>query len=151
MSEAATALKATPASDKVVLGVIGTGGHGSFVSTMFPSRADVEIAYVCDVHRERLKRVRMRWRKSPARSQKASPTFAGSLTTDKWMPFTPPLLTTGTASILSPLARRKNCCDFVCPLAPPDCTCVPLPPSSAAKLRVGSGRSSTPSNSIIWI
>jgi predicted dehydrogenase len=56
MSEVATTLKATPASDKVVLGVIGTGGRGSFVSTLFASRPDVEIAYVCDVHPERLEK-----------------------------------------------------------------------------------------------
>src|ERR1035441_1377163 len=56
MSEVATTLKATPASDKVVLGVIGTGGRGSFVSTIFASRPHVEIAYVCDVHPERLEK-----------------------------------------------------------------------------------------------
>jgi predicted dehydrogenase len=38
------------ASDKVLIGIIGLGGRGTFVSGLFAERPDVEIAHVCDVH-----------------------------------------------------------------------------------------------------
>lgn len=41
------------ASDKVVIGIIGLGGRGTFVSGLFAERPDVEVAYVCDVHPDR--------------------------------------------------------------------------------------------------
>jgi predicted dehydrogenase len=41
------------ASDKVVIGFIGVGGRGSFLLSVFLQRPDVEIAYICDVARER--------------------------------------------------------------------------------------------------
>ena len=37
-------------SDKVVIGIVGLGGRGTYVSGLFAQRPDVEIAYVCDVH-----------------------------------------------------------------------------------------------------
>jgi predicted dehydrogenase len=53
MSGLALPRKITAASDKVVLGFIGVGGRGSFLLSMFLQRPDVEIAYICDVARER--------------------------------------------------------------------------------------------------
>jgi predicted dehydrogenase len=41
--------KAVAASDKVVVGIMGVGGRGTFLTTEFASRPDVEIAYICDV------------------------------------------------------------------------------------------------------
>jgi predicted dehydrogenase len=38
------------ASDKVVIGVIGSGERGVFLTGLFAQRPDVEVAYVCDVH-----------------------------------------------------------------------------------------------------
>jgi predicted dehydrogenase len=43
------ASKAASASDKVVVGVMGVGGRGTFLTQLFASRPDVEIAYICDV------------------------------------------------------------------------------------------------------
>jgi ornithine cyclodeaminase/alanine dehydrogenase-like protein (mu-crystallin family) len=42
------------AADKVVLGIIGTGGMGMNHVRTLSMRSDVEIAYVCDVDSERL-------------------------------------------------------------------------------------------------
>ena len=41
--------KAVASSDKVVVGVMGVGGRGTFLTEEFASRHDVEIAYICDV------------------------------------------------------------------------------------------------------
>src|SRR2546425_1310173 len=46
--------RAVPASDKVVVGVMGVGGRGTFLATLFASRPDVEIAYICDVDSSKL-------------------------------------------------------------------------------------------------
>lgn len=48
------AAKAAAPSDKVVVGVMGVGGRGTFLTGMFASRPDVEIAYVCDVDARKL-------------------------------------------------------------------------------------------------
>jgi predicted dehydrogenase len=50
LSELASPAKAVPPSDRVVIGVIGTGGRGCQVAPWFAERPDVEIAYMCDVH-----------------------------------------------------------------------------------------------------
>lgn len=42
------------ASDKVVIGVMGVGGRGTFLTKLFASRPDVEVAYVCDVDSSRV-------------------------------------------------------------------------------------------------
>ncbi|HYK91255.1 MAG TPA: Gfo/Idh/MocA family oxidoreductase [Acidobacteriota bacterium] len=55
---AATALatmwggKAAP-SNKIIIGVMGTGGRGTYLATAFARRADAEVAYVCDVDTRR--------------------------------------------------------------------------------------------------
>jgi len=41
--------KAAAPSDKVVVGVMGVGGRGTFLTQLFASRPDVEVAYLCDV------------------------------------------------------------------------------------------------------
>ena len=48
-----TAVKAAASSDQVVVGVMGVGGRGTFLTQEFASRPDVEIAYVCDVDRRK--------------------------------------------------------------------------------------------------
>jgi predicted dehydrogenase len=53
MSGLASPRKMEAASDKVVIGFIGVGGRGSFLLSLFLQRPDVEIAYICDVARER--------------------------------------------------------------------------------------------------
>ncbi len=40
-------------NEKVVLGIIGTGGRGSGVIMGLASQPNVEVAYVCDAHRDR--------------------------------------------------------------------------------------------------
>ena len=41
--------KAAAPSDKIVVGMMGVGGRGTFLTELFASRPDVEIAYICDV------------------------------------------------------------------------------------------------------
>jgi predicted dehydrogenase len=45
-------------SNKVVIGVMGLGGRGTFLATSFASRDDTEIAYLCDVDTRRFARAR---------------------------------------------------------------------------------------------
>lgn len=49
MSELGATGKAVSPSDKVVVGMMGVGGRGTFLTELFASRPDVEIAYICDV------------------------------------------------------------------------------------------------------
>ncbi|HEX2522673.1 MAG TPA: hypothetical protein VHP35_11160 [Terriglobia bacterium] len=49
--------RAVSASDKVVIGVMGVGGRGTFLAKLFASRPDVEVAYVCDVDSNKLESV----------------------------------------------------------------------------------------------
>src|SRR5207244_3001520 len=44
---------AASANDKVVIGIIGTGGRGTGVLTDFANAPNVEIAYLCDVDEAR--------------------------------------------------------------------------------------------------
>ncbi len=44
--------KAAP-GDKAVIGVMGTGGRGTYLATAFAQRTDAEVAYVCDVDMRR--------------------------------------------------------------------------------------------------
>ena len=44
-----TPLRAVAPSDKVVVGIMGVGVRGTFLTQLFAQRPDVEIAYVCDV------------------------------------------------------------------------------------------------------
>lgn len=50
---AASALRATP-SDTVNLGVIGSGGRGTFVMTVFQKNPDVRVRAICDVYEPNL-------------------------------------------------------------------------------------------------
>ena len=53
---AAATLAARPAHaarSKLVLGLIGCGGRGTYLAGTFLSNPDVEIAYVCDPDRDR--------------------------------------------------------------------------------------------------
>jgi predicted dehydrogenase len=49
--------KSVAASDKVIIGVMGIGGRGTFLATEIAKRKDVEIAYLCDVDTRRFARV----------------------------------------------------------------------------------------------
>jgi len=49
--------RAASASDKIVVGVMGVGGRGTFLTKLFASRPDVEVAYVCDVDSNKLESV----------------------------------------------------------------------------------------------
>ena len=46
--------RAVSANDKIVMGVIGTGGRGRDVGRQFANRKDVVMAYVCDADTERI-------------------------------------------------------------------------------------------------
>ncbi len=50
--------RAAKGQQKLVVGVIGTGGMGSSHTRELAGRADVELAYVCDVDQNRLKKAR---------------------------------------------------------------------------------------------
>src|SRR5437016_2215063 len=41
-------------NDKVVLGVMGTGGRGTGLAKLFEQQPEVEVAYVCDVDKHRV-------------------------------------------------------------------------------------------------
>jgi predicted dehydrogenase len=45
-------------NNKVVIGVMGLGGRGTFLATSFASRDDTEVAYLCDVDTRRFARAR---------------------------------------------------------------------------------------------
>ena len=46
------------ANDKVVIGVMGLGGRGTYLAESFAMRPDVEIAYLCDANTRRFARAR---------------------------------------------------------------------------------------------
>jgi predicted dehydrogenase len=50
---AVTGLKSAPANEKILIGIMGLGGRGSFLAEAFAKRADAEIAYLCDVDTRR--------------------------------------------------------------------------------------------------
>jgi predicted dehydrogenase len=45
--------RALGANDRLVVGVMGTGGRGTGLASLFQHQPDVEVAYVCDVDRKR--------------------------------------------------------------------------------------------------
>lgn len=49
--------KAAP-SNRVIIGVMGTGGRGTYLATAFARRTDAEVAYVCDADTRRAARAR---------------------------------------------------------------------------------------------
>ncbi|MHC4594568.1 MAG: Gfo/Idh/MocA family protein, partial [Planctomycetota bacterium] len=50
--------KAYAANNKVVMGVMGLGGRGTFLAEKFAQRPDTEIAYLCDANTRRFARAR---------------------------------------------------------------------------------------------
>jgi len=46
------------ANDKVIIGVMGLGGRGTYLAEKFASRPDAEVAYLCDVNTRRFERAR---------------------------------------------------------------------------------------------
>ena len=46
------------ANDKIVIGVMGLGGRGTYLAQKFAERRDTEIAYLCDPNTRRFSRVR---------------------------------------------------------------------------------------------
>jgi len=67
-SGVAFAAEAAP-SDEIVLGVIGSGGRGTFVMTLFQKNASVRVGAVCDVYEPNLERALS----TAAKAQKDSP------------------------------------------------------------------------------
>ena len=49
--------KAAP-SEKIIIGVMGTGGRGTYLATAFARRSDAEVAYVCDADGRRASRAK---------------------------------------------------------------------------------------------
>jgi predicted dehydrogenase len=49
----AASVRGTPANNKVILAMIGTGGRGTMLARDFALREDCDFAYVCDVDRTR--------------------------------------------------------------------------------------------------
>ena len=72
---AATALAILPGSkaagpnEKIIIGVMGTGGRGSYLATAFAGRTDAEVAYVCDADTRRMAQAQ----KAVAAAQKKEP------------------------------------------------------------------------------
>ena len=50
--------RAYGANNKVIMGVMGLGGRGTYLAEKFAERADVEIAYLCDPNTRRFARAR---------------------------------------------------------------------------------------------
>ncbi len=58
LAVSAASSKGYAANDKVVAGVMGLGGRGTFLAERFAKQKDVEIAYLCDVDKRRPSRAR---------------------------------------------------------------------------------------------
>ena len=50
--------KVRGANEKIIFGVMGIGGRGTFLADIFSRRNDVEIAYLCDPNTRRFARAR---------------------------------------------------------------------------------------------
>ncbi len=50
--------KAYGANEKVIMGVMGLGGRGTYLAEKFAQRPDVDIAYLCDPNTRRFARAR---------------------------------------------------------------------------------------------
>lgn len=51
-------LRAASANSKIIVGVMGLGGRGSYLAQSFAERPDVEVAYLCDVDSRKFARTR---------------------------------------------------------------------------------------------
>ena len=58
------------ANDKIVMGVMGLGGRGTYLAEKFAERPDVEIAYLCDPNTRRFARAREAVEEAQDRSPK---------------------------------------------------------------------------------
>jgi predicted dehydrogenase len=56
--------RAYGANNKVIMGVMGLGGRGTYLAEQFAQRPDTEIAYLCDVDTRRFNRARNRVEKA---------------------------------------------------------------------------------------
>ena len=78
---AATALAAVSqrrvrgANDKIVIGVMGLGGRGTYLAESFAQRADAEIAYLCDANTRRFARAREAVEEAQSRRPKLTQDF----------------------------------------------------------------------------
>jgi predicted dehydrogenase len=63
------------ASDKVVMGVMGLGGRGTYLAERFAKRPDVQIAYLCDADTRRFARAREAVGEAQGRSPKVVQDF----------------------------------------------------------------------------
>ena len=50
--------RARGANDKIVVGVMGLGGRGTYLAEKFAERTDTEVAYLCDPNTRRFARAR---------------------------------------------------------------------------------------------
>ena len=50
--------KSYAANEKVIIGVMGLGGRGTYLAERFASRPDAEVAYLCDSDSRRFARAR---------------------------------------------------------------------------------------------
>jgi predicted dehydrogenase len=72
---AATALsqrKGAAANEKVIIGVMGLGGRGTFLAQRFAARADAEVAYLCDADTRRFARAEKAVQEIQARAAQRS-------------------------------------------------------------------------------
>src|SRR5437763_16922452 len=67
----ALAAYAAPPSDQVVLGVIGSGGRGTFVTSVFQKDAAVNVGAICDVYEPNLENALSAASKVPGNHPKA--------------------------------------------------------------------------------
>src|SRR6516164_5612171 len=61
--------------DKLIVGVMGTGGRGTELSKSFAQQANVEVAYVCDVDEKRVQRAAAEVEKVAGKAPKTVPDF----------------------------------------------------------------------------
>ena len=66
---------ANRAQDKLIVGVMGTGGRGTELSKSFAQQANVEVAYVCDVDEKRVQRAAAEVEKVAGKAPKTVPDF----------------------------------------------------------------------------
>ena len=66
---------AVGANEKVVIGLMGCGGRGTYVAKMFAERPDVDFAYICDVDTRRFSRARDQIEEAQGKPPKAVQDF----------------------------------------------------------------------------
>ena len=71
LSGGALAAHAAPPSDQIALGVIGSGGRGTFVMSIFQKDPAVRVGAICDVYEPNLQRARLQASKAPATNRRS--------------------------------------------------------------------------------